>query len=144
MKKKLLICLACLLAVAGCFCGIYYYDSEVNDVIKKAQNIVQEEIENLKENEIEEVIVNNYIKSEAVDTIQATQEGEDVSTQEVIESNLEEENLLEDELEVDGTVEQENISYDGTNTGNGLSLLGAYQGLTYYNQRRYTLGKCNV
>jgi hypothetical protein len=54
----------------------------------------------------------------------------------VLSSTIEEEQDIVDEgaLEADAIVEQENISYDGTNTGNGLSLLGSYQGLTYYSQ----------
>ena len=37
-------------------------------------------------------------------------------------------------IEQDAVVEQENISYDGTNTGKCTALLGACTGLTYYNQ----------
>lgn len=85
--------------------------------------------------ETNEIIVTEETKELANETIEATQNSEDLSTTETIESSeIEEQNLEEEALEPDAQVEQENISYDGTNTGNGLSLLGAYQGLTYYSQ----------
>lgn len=136
MKKKILICLACILAVAGCLCGIFYPNSDINNTIGQVQNIVIDEIKAIDETE---VIVSEYVQSEASDTIDATKKGGDVSTKEVIESSEQEEQEVTDEgvedlLEIDAQVEQENIAYNGTNTGNGLSLLGAYQGLTYYSQ----------
>lgn len=136
MKKKILIGLACILAVAGCLCGIFYPDSNINNTIGQVQNTVIDEIKAIDETE---VIVSEYVKSEVSDTIDVTKNGGDVSTTEIIESDVEEEQEVTDEgvedmLEIDAQVEQENIAYNGTNTGNGLSLLGAYQGLTYYSQ----------
>ena len=70
------------------------------------------------------------------DTDEKVEQGEDVGTDEVIEGNIQEEQEINDEglLETDGVVEQENISYDGTNTGKGTSLLSGAPKLTYYSQ----------
>lgn len=136
MKKKILIVLACIVAVIGVLCGIYFPDSNINNSISEVQNIITEEIQNTDDSNSSDVIISDEAEDIIRDTIQATQEGEDLSTTEVIESSEDEEQNITDEgaLETDAVVEQENISYDGTNTGNGLSLLGAYQGLTYYSQ----------
>lgn len=131
MKKKMLIAIACLLAVAGVICGIYWPESDLNNTIKTAENTIIEEINK------DDVIVTEYVKSEADDVKNATLEnGEDISTKENIDSTELEEQEITDEgaLETDSIIEQENISYDGDSTGNGLTLLGAYQGLTYYSQ----------
>lgn len=82
----------------------------------------------------EEVIVSDEVEELAEDTIEVVENGETLDTEETIQSTPKEEATIESELEEDGTVEIENISYDGTNTGKGTSLLGAYQGLTYYSQ----------
>lgn len=133
MKKKLLIVIACLVAVAGVFFGIYMPDSDINNSIDKIENKIVEEIQN--ENN-KEIIISEETQETVDDTIEATEKGEDLSTTEIIESSEEEEIQITDEgaLETDAVIEQENISYNGVNTGNGLSLLGNYQGLTYYSQ----------
>ena len=135
MKKKILIALACILAVAGVLFGIFYPNSEINNTISTVQNVINDEISSIEETNSNEVIVSEEAEDIIRDTIQATQEGEDLSTTEIIESTEEEEDILEEEeTETDATVEQENISYDGDSTGSGLSLLGTYTGLTYYSQ----------
>ena len=134
MKKKILITLACLLAIASVFCTIYFPNSSLNDTIAETQNTVIQEIQEIEKNE-DEVIVTNKTKNLVNETVEAIDNNKDISTTETVESTEEEEQLLEEEnLEIDAQVEQENIAWEGTNTGNGLSLLGAYQGLTYYNQ----------
>lgn len=134
MKKKILIALACLLAIAGVFCAIYFPNSSLNDTIAETQNQVVQEIQEIEQEE-NEVVVTNETQTLANETVEALENNEDISTTEVLESTEEEEQLLEEEnLEPDAQVEQENIAWQGDNTGNGLSLLGAYQGLTYYNQ----------
>ena len=132
MKKKLLIVLACIIASAGVICGIYWPDSNINNTLSEVQNTITEEIKNIEN----KVIVPEYVQEEVYDTKEATENGEDISTKEIIESSIEEEKEITDEgaLEVDAVIEQENISYNGDSTGNGLSLLGSYQGLTYYSQ----------
>ncbi len=44
MKKKILIALACILALLGVLCGIYIPESEINNTIADTQKIVQDEI----------------------------------------------------------------------------------------------------
>ena len=143
MKKKILVIIFAILCVIGAVCAIYFPNSEINNAIDTAQNAVIEEIEEIEEESTaEEVIVSSEAEEIVRDTIQATQEGEDLSTTEVIESTEEEEDTVEtedvevdeSEIEADAQVEQENIAYEGDTTGSGLSLLGTYTGLTYYSQ----------
>lgn len=133
MKKKILVLIACLIAIAGVFCGIYWPDSDIKNKLADVQNQIIDEIQN--ENN-KEVIISNETQEMIENTIEAVENGEDISTTEIIEGSEEEEINITDEgaLEIDAVIEQENISYDGDNTGDGLSLLGAYQGLTYYSQ----------
>ena len=70
-------------------------------------------------NSVETVI--NYVNN-ATTEIEETTEAE--------EQTLE----VEQEVESDAQVEQENISYNGSSTGNGLAILGQCTGLTYYSQ----------
>lgn len=106
-----------------------------------AQNTIVEEIQNE-----DEIIITEEIQDSANETIELVENYEDISTTEVIESSENEEVSITDEgaLETDAIVEQENISYDGDNTGNGLSLLGAYQGLIYFSQADSRWRKYNV
>ena len=136
MKKKILIALACIIAVAGVLCGIYLPNSEINNTIKDVQNIVTEQIEIEQEKEKQNIIITNETQEIVEETIEKVDNGEDISTTEIIESSEEEEVDITDEgaLETDAVIEQENISYNEDSTGDGLSLLGAYQGLTYYSQ----------
>ena len=132
MKKKLLIFLACVVSIAGVLCGVYIKDSEINDTLDTIQDAFIEEI-----NEVDnDVVVSEQTKELVIQTKEAIQNDEDISTTETIESTEQEEQNITDEsaLENDAVVEQENISYDGDNSGKGLSLLGSYQGLTYYSQ----------
>lgn len=135
MKKKILLILASIVAVAGVFCSVYFNDPNLNKNLGDIENKLIEEIKN-DETINNTVIISDEVQESAEDTIEATENGEDLSTTEIIESTVKEEESVTDEgaLETDAVVEQENISYDGTNTGNGLSLLGSYQGLTYYSQ----------
>ena len=137
MKKKILIILAYIIVI-GVLIGIFYLTDFLSELESGAQKSeIQENITN-EINSIDEeteVIVSEEAEEIVRDTIQATLEGEDLSTTEVIESTEDEEDTLEEEeTETDATVEQENISYDGDSTGSGLSLLGTYTGLTYYSQ----------
>lgn len=135
MKKKILIALACLLAIAGVFCAIYFPNSSLSNTIAETQNTVIQEIQDIEEAEKNEIIVTNETKALVEETTEALENNEDISTTEVVKSTEEEEQSLEEEnLEADAQVEQENLAWEGTNTGNGLSLLGEYRGLTYYNQ----------
>lgn len=118
MKKLILIVVACLLAIAGIFCGIYYPNAEINNTIKDAQEAII--------NEIEEIVVEDI-----------TENREDSSTENTIvdqELTIEDEQLLEEEEVEDESFElQGEIAYNGTDENWGI-LPGEYKGLTYYSQ----------
>ena len=138
-KKSILSILALIIVL---FTGIFFFNGEESIVDNTVKNqVLQNIIENnpeLKEHivEIDKVEITNEIKDAVKETIEATLNEEIVETTEIIEGSLEEEEEILDEgmLEVDGIVDQENISYNGDLEGNGLHLLGAYQGQTYYSQ----------
>lgn len=133
MKKKILIILACIVAVIGVVCRIYCTNSEINNVVGETKNIVVNEIQKIQDSE---VVVSEQTEELVIQTKEAVNSKEDISTTESIASSESEEQEITDEgaLETDAIVEQENISYDGNITSNGLSLLSGYQGLTYYSQ----------
>ena len=125
-KKKIIVIIIAI--IVGILSGLGFYNSNKDNSTEEIVNNALNEITN-------QVVVTKETQDLANDTIEATQNNEDLSTTETIESTETEEQALEEEaIEPDAQVEQENISYDGTNSGNGLSLLGAYQGLTYYSQ----------
>lgn len=99
MKKKVYICLACVLAVAGCLCGIFMSDNGINNTIKETQNIVENEMKAIDENVIVEDITEN----------------EEESTTEIIEDvTIEDEQELEvQEVEDEGFELQGEIAYEG-------------------------------
>ena len=126
-KSKKILLILVIIIIAGI---LFFYNNE-KDITVTTEIVDTEETETTTD----EVIVSSEAEEIVRDTIQATLEGEDLSTTEVIESTEDEEDTLEEEeTETDATVEQENISYDGDSTGSGLSLLGTYTGLTYYSQ----------
>ena len=122
MKKKILIIALCFIAVIGSLCAVFFNNDELNNSIDIIENVIVNEIEQ------EDVVVSNEVIEEAENTIDAVENAEELKTVETIEE------VDENEIEQDATVEQENIAYNGSNDGDGLELLGAYEGLTYYNQ----------
>lgn len=122
MKKKILIIALCFVAVIGSLCAVFFNNDELNNSIDTIENVIVNEIEQ------EDVVVSNEVIEEAENTINAVENNEELKTVETIEE------VDENEIEKDATVEQENIAYNGSNDGDGLELLGAYEGLTYYNQ----------
>lgn len=76
------------------------------------------------------------VQEEAEKTKDEVNNGEDVASDEAIIAKPKDETSVIDEslIEQDAVIEQENISYDGTNTGKGTALLGTCTGLTYYSQ----------
>lgn len=74
--------------------------------------------------------------SEIANSVETVINYVDNATTEIEETTEAEEQTLEVEQEVesDAVVEQENIAYNGSSTGNGLSMLGECTGLTYYSQ----------
>ena len=100
---------------------------------------VTENLEKVQTELVKEIIVSEETKSEVADTKNAVANGGKVETTQIAKATIKEEQEVtdegaEDNLEQDALVEQENISYDGDNAGKGLSLLGKWQGLTYYSQ----------
>ncbi len=122
MKKKILIASAFILSIAMCFCTIFINDEKVKESISETQNIIYNEIEK------QDVVVSDETKNTAENTIEAVKKDEQLDTTKTIT------NVEEKELETDAVVEQENISYNGDIKSDGIKLLGAYQGLTYYSQ----------
>lgn len=125
MKKKISIIIAILTSII-ILLGVYSNYKETGkvntDEITKAITTVTD------------VLVSDSVNSEASDTINATLNGGKVESKEIAQVGNEKETTDEGATETDGIVEQENIEYNGDNSGNGLSLLGTYQGLTYYSQ----------
>lgn len=84
---------------------------------------------------IEPVTISDEVQGMADDTKDAVADEQDIATDELAPVPDDEADIVDEGvIESDAQVEQENISYDGTNTGNGLSLLGECTGLTYYSQ----------
>lgn len=127
-KNKIIAIVGSVLVAIGILLGVY-----VN--YKNTGEIDTEKVQEAINTVVKEVTVTEETQSIADETIKTTESGQDVSTTETIESDIAEEEVVDEgAIEPDATVEQENISYDGDITGNGLNLLGAYQGLTYYSQ----------
>lgn len=83
----------------------------------------------------EQVTISEEVEQLAEDTKEAVASEQDIATDELAPIPDDESDIIDEgAIEPDAQVEQENISYDGTNTGNGLSLLGKCTGLTYYSQ----------
>lgn len=105
-------------------------DSKINKAVDGEQTKITEDTK------IADIVVSESTQEIINETIEATEGGEDISTIETIEGSEYEEQNITDEgvLESDAVIEQENISYNGDKSGEGVSLLGSYQGLTYYSQ----------
>lgn len=83
-----------------------------------------------------EVTVSDEVVELVEDTNEIVENGEDIATDETIPADEADEKSVADEgtLEPDASVDQENISYDGTNTGKGSALLSGAPDLIYYSQ----------
>ena len=127
-NKAIMSVIMSLLLVITIFCGCNDFDIEKTTKPKKTTTVEQ--------TTEPEVTISADVKTEAVKTKDEVENGVDVGTDETIIAKAIEENTVVDEslIEQDAVVEQEDISYDGTNTGKGKALLGACTGLTYYNQ----------
>lgn len=132
MKKKFIRLASLLLVVLLLFSGC-----TVNEVVESTtQKETTTSVTQQGSEDQEDVTISPETEELVSDTLDAIENNEDIATNEVIESSESEEATVVDEgaLEADAQVEQENVSYDGTNTGKGTSLLGSYQGITYYSQ----------
>ena len=133
VHKALLSMLLCILFLfAGCAAPAI--NTETTTVSPETTSVAAEETTLPDPNA--EVTISDEVIDFFEDTDEKVEQGEDIGTDEVIEGDIKEEQEVNDEglLETDGTVEQENISYDGTNTGKGTSLLSGAAKLTYYSQ----------
>lgn len=131
MKSKLfkavISTLLSVLLIFSVFAGCSYDSKEMS--ITTEQTTVTEKAE--------EITVSAETQELAEDTKKAVEENQDISTNEVIESSEDEEATVIDEgaIEPDAKVEYENYAWEGdAKAGEGVNLLGSYQGLTYYNQ----------
>lgn len=124
-KKNLLIVVACILAVAGVLCSIFYPDEPINNTIKEYQNIVIDEIQAIDEN----IVISDITENEEISSDEKTID---------IMATIEDEEKLETEevqnIEIEGFEIQGDISYDGDKAKSWNVELGEYQGLTYYSQ----------
>lgn len=123
--KKVTCLLLSVLMISTIFVGCSS-TVQVNETEAYSQSPEVEETTSLSE----AVTLSSDVIEMASDTQADTDNGKDISSSEIIQSSEEKEKTLEP----DAKVEQENVAYNGTSSGNGLKLLGKYQGLTYYNQ----------
>jgi uncharacterized protein YraI len=147
ITKILAILFSILLLFSGCASTVDNKVTKTTEIIvtdttqaekeNKVEAQTSEENNEIEYNKDEPIIISNETEELVNDTKEAINNKEDIATNEIIESSLEEENDVVDEslLEQDAIIEQENVAYEGVNTGKGTNLLGTYQGLTYYSQR---------
>ena len=130
--KSILSILMCLVLVATVFVGCSTHDGNDVTTTTKTTEKTTEKTTSAKDKSTEDfdVTISKDTIQSAKDTSKALASGEDLASNEIADSSIEEEG----KLEPDATVAQENISYDGTNSKKGLNLIGSYQGLMYFNQ----------
>lgn len=124
-KRKILVIIALVLALAGTFCGIYFDEqTKLENTIYEMQNIVIDEIKAIDEDIVVEDITENEELSSSENTVE--------------EATIEEEQTLEaeevTEIETFELENEETISYDGDRAKTWNIELGDYAGLTYYSQ----------
>lgn len=130
--KSLLCTLLSVLLVLSIFSGC-----GTTDVIETATTTTEFATDNNvgSKEENETVVISQELIELVEDTKDEIKAGEDIATDELAPVPDDEADIVDEgAIEPDAQVEQENISYDGTNTGNGLYLLGKCTGLTYYSQ----------
>lgn len=123
-KKKILIIIACILAVIGTLTTIFYPGAEINNTIGQVQNIVQDEIKAIDEN----IIIQDITENEEVSSTENTVEEATIGDEEQLE------NEEVTEIETFELQDEENVSYDGDRAKSWNVELGNYNGLTYYSQ----------
>lgn len=145
MKKniKRIVCtLLSVLLVFGMFAGCSN-DTAVSIIASTTEQTTQTVTEensaadttNINVGSTEPVTISDEVQQLADDTKEAVASEQDIATDELAPVPDDEAEIVDEgAIEPDAQVEQENISYDGTNTGNGKSLLGKCTGLTYYSQ----------
>lgn len=121
--KKISKLLCCLLVILFLFVGC---TSEITETTTSTTE--KETTTESSTTETKPVVISEEVVSMSNDTKEKVNEGKSLDTSGMIK------NPDESSLENDASVSQENVSYDGTSTGNGVKLLGKCTGLTYYNQ----------
>lgn len=137
--KSILSILMCLVLVATVFVGCSTHDGNDITTTTKTTEKTTEKTTSARDKSTDDfdVTISKDTIQSAKDTSKALASGEDLASNEIADSSIEEEG----KLEPDATVAQENISYDGTNSKKGLNLIGSYQGLMYFNQGDPRWGK---
>lgn len=127
--KRVLCTLLSVLLIFGMLAGCS------NDIAVPVDETTTEQATQATVTTDEQVTVSDEVQQIADDTKEAVEQKQDIATDELAPVPDDESEIADEgAIETDAQVEQENISYDGTNTGNGLSLLGKCTGLTYYSQ----------
>lgn len=143
MKFKKLICLLIAIIIVVTAAGCSNNITDVSDIETVTEQVTQAEVKgNLTTDatdtnvgSAESVTISDEVQKMADDTKDAVADEQDIATDELAPVPDDEADIVDEGvIESDAQVEQENISYDGINTGNGLSLLGKCTGLTYYSQ----------
>lgn len=125
-KRKILIIIALVLALAGTFCGIYFDEqTKIENTIYEIQNIVIDEIKAIDENIVIEDITENEEISSSEKTV------EEASIEDEIELETEEVDIEIEGFELEN---EKDISYDGDRAKSWNIELGEWKGLTYYSQ----------
>lgn len=131
--KRILCTLLSVLLIFGMFAGCSNDIAVSVDETTTKQTTQADVKENLTAEE--PVTISDEVQEMVDDTKDAIADEQDIATDELAPVPDDEADIVDEGvIESDAQVEQEDISYDGTNTGNGLSLLGECTGLTYYSQ----------
>lgn len=127
MKKRIIQILSMLICILFIFAGCSTPAEPEQQITESTTVLYDTE---------QEIIVSDEVKALAEDTIDAVENDESIETDIVISDAIADEDTIEDELaiEQDAQVAQENVSYNGTNTGKGTYLLGGCNGPTYFSQ----------
>ncbi|MFR5877076.1 MAG: SH3 domain-containing protein [Eubacterium sp.] len=134
MKKNIKSFICTLLSVLLIF-GMFAGCSNDTSVSAPEQTTQAETTADNNIGNNETVTISDEVQEMADDTKNAVESEQDIATDELAPVPDNEADIVDEgAIEPDAQVEQENISYDGMNTGNGLSLLGKCTGLTYYSQ----------
>ena len=112
MKKKVLILTTCFIVTITTITGGSFSKAEGNTT----KNIEEQD----------NVVVSYAVKKEAEETIEDVEKNKDFTTKEIVV--ISEKYMEQDPISGSDDKKTKNID------GNGMSLLGAYQGLTYYSQ----------
>ena len=120
-NKAIMSVIMSLLLIISIFCGCN--NSNIKSTTEPTETTTVEQTTE------PEVTISADVKSEAEKTKDEVENGKDIGTDEPIIAKPKDENSVVDEslIEQDAVIEQEDISYDGTNTGTGKALRCLYR-----------------